>query len=296
MPPANGPLERRYDVFLIQQFTPPTRKGPFFYSVIARLPRGRGSGAGDERAPRDQPRAVPDLEVVVPGRQGDVEHGGSEDEPRWRRRHAGRARAGRRRTGVVDRLHERLESPDRARDQPTAELAVRAALGASRGRVLAIPARRERGARRRRGGARRRRGVGRHALLQTQGAAYFPRTQEIRFDAPWSGSWPALAISSALIFGLVPALHATGGSTRCLAAIRPHLTGGIGARRLRRGLVGGAVRDRDAAAGRRGVAAHEPRSPAARRSGLRRRTSADRVDPVAGRAIRRQRARHSGMS
>ena len=27
-------------LFLIQQFTPPTRKGPFLYSVIARLPRG----------------------------------------------------------------------------------------------------------------------------------------------------------------------------------------------------------------------------------------------------------------
>ena len=38
MPPTVGPLERRYDLFLIQQFTPPRRKGPFFYSVIARLP------------------------------------------------------------------------------------------------------------------------------------------------------------------------------------------------------------------------------------------------------------------
>lgn len=40
MPPAAGPLDRRYDLFLIQQFTPPTRKGPFLYSVIARLPDG----------------------------------------------------------------------------------------------------------------------------------------------------------------------------------------------------------------------------------------------------------------
>src|SRR4030095_10408524 len=38
MPPTVGPLERRYDLFLIQQFTPPRRKGPFSYSVIARLP------------------------------------------------------------------------------------------------------------------------------------------------------------------------------------------------------------------------------------------------------------------
>ena len=53
MPPAAGPLERRYDLFLIQQFTPPTRKGPFFYSVIARLPDGadRKLAAGPSCAP-----------------------------------------------------------------------------------------------------------------------------------------------------------------------------------------------------------------------------------------------------
>lgn len=39
LPPTDGPLERDCDVFVIQQFTPPTRKGPFFYRVIARLPR-----------------------------------------------------------------------------------------------------------------------------------------------------------------------------------------------------------------------------------------------------------------
>ena len=97
LPPALGPLERRYDLFLIQQFTPPTRKGPFFYSVIARLPHGADRALAAERAARDQPRAVSDLEVVVPGRQVDVEHGGPQDQPRRRRRHARRARARRRR-------------------------------------------------------------------------------------------------------------------------------------------------------------------------------------------------------
>ncbi len=85
MPPAAGPLERRQDLFLIQQFTPPTRKGPFFYSVVARLPEGadRGLAAGELRA--HQSRPVPDLEVVLPGRKVHVEHGGSQDEPRRRR-------------------------------------------------------------------------------------------------------------------------------------------------------------------------------------------------------------------
>ena len=52
LPPTTGPLERRQDLFLIQQFTPPTRKGPFFYSVIARLPEGadRGLATGELRA------------------------------------------------------------------------------------------------------------------------------------------------------------------------------------------------------------------------------------------------------
>ena len=52
LPPAIGPLERRYDLFLIQQFTPPPRKGPFFYSVIARLPEGadRALAANELRA------------------------------------------------------------------------------------------------------------------------------------------------------------------------------------------------------------------------------------------------------
>jgi putative ABC transport system permease protein len=40
LPPANGPLDRGQDLFLIQQFEPPQRKGPFFYSVVARLPAG----------------------------------------------------------------------------------------------------------------------------------------------------------------------------------------------------------------------------------------------------------------
>ena len=58
-------------------------------------------------------------------------------------------------------------------------------------------------------------------LLQTQGATYFPRTQEIRFDARDDlADGSALAMSSALLFGLVPALHATGGAVDEVAAIR----------------------------------------------------------------------------
>ena len=74
-------------------------------------------------------------------------------------------------------------------------------------------------------------------LLQAQGATYFPRTQEIRFDAPMMWLMAGLAISSALIFGLVPALHATGGSGDASLRSGRTVAGGAGVRRLRRSLV-----------------------------------------------------------
>ena len=49
-------------------------------------------------------------------------------------------------------------------------------------------------------------------LLQTYGATYFPRTGEIRLDAPVLWLMTALALSSAFLFGLVPAVHGTGGT------------------------------------------------------------------------------------
>jgi predicted permease len=72
-------------------------------------------------------------------------------------------------------------------------------------------------------------------LLQAQGGSYFPRTQEIRFDAPMIWLMAGLAISSALIFGLVPAIQATGGSVDAALRSGRTMTGGV--RRLRRGLV-----------------------------------------------------------
>jgi predicted permease len=117
------------------------------------------------------------------------------------------------------------------------ELAVRAALGATRGRVLryllaesvvlaagAVAL----------GVAVAWAGM---QLLQAQGATYFPRTQEIRFDASMIWLMAGLAISSALIFGLVPGLHATSAPADASLRSGRTMTGGAGARRLRRGLV-----------------------------------------------------------
>jgi predicted permease len=236
LPPAAGPLDRRFDLFLIQQFTPPTRKGPFLYSVIARLPHGadRALATGELqainralfpiwRSSYQDDKATWNMEDLKTNQVGDV---GTL---------AGLALGA---VGLVwliacvnasNLLIARVTS----RRQ---ELAVRAALGASRGRVLryllaesvllatgAVAL-----------------GVGvawaSMRLLQAQGAAYFPRTQEIRVDAPMIWLMAGLAISSALIF-LVPALQATGGSVDASLRSGRTVTGGGGVRRLRRGLV-----------------------------------------------------------
>ena len=237
MPPASGPLDRRFDLFLIQQFTPPQRKGPFFYSVIARLPSfaDRALATGELhainralfpiwKASYQDDKSTWNMEDLKTNLIGDV---GTL---------AGLALAA---VGLVwliacanasNLLIARLTS----RRQ---ELAVRAALGATRGRVLryllaesAVLA------------------AGAVAigvtvawagmrLLQAQGATYFPRTQEIRFDGPLVWLMAGLAISSALIFGLVPALHATGGSVEASLRSGRTVAGGAGVRRLRRSLV-----------------------------------------------------------
>jgi putative ABC transport system permease protein len=118
------------------------------------------------------------------------------------------------------------------------ELAVRAALGASRGRVLrhllaessllAVAAA----------------GVGLSLaaagirLLQNFGTDYFPRVQEIALDGPVLGMLAALTAVSALILGVLPAVHSTGQVDESLRTSGRSVTGSVAVRRLRRALVG----------------------------------------------------------
>lgn len=75
-------------------------------------------------------------------------------------------------------------------------------------------------------------------LLSHYGAAYFPRTHEIALDSTAASVILSLAVSSALLFGFVPALHGTGGPVdEALRAEGRSATGSVGVRRLRRALV-----------------------------------------------------------
>ena len=238
LPRDAGPLEQGQDFFVPAQWTPPTRKGPFFIAVLARLPSGNDRAAAIDELHRINKRLFPiwrasyqddratwglsDLKAHV---VGDV------------RITAGLALAA---VGLVwlvacanasNLLIARVASRRR-------ELAVRAALGASRGRVVrlllaesALLA-----------SAAAALGVGLAyagvQLLHDFGAGYFPRTQEAAFDATAVWLLISLTASSVLLFGLVPAVHGTGGAMdESLRSEGRSSTGSAAVRRVRRLLV-----------------------------------------------------------
>lgn len=238
LPPRMGPLDGQ-EYFIAQQFSPPPRKGPFLYTVIARLRAGANRAAAAEELRAINKRIFPiwkasyqddkatwsvmDLKTHVVGDLSNV---------------AGVALAAVALvwliacTNASNLLVARVTSRRR-------ELAVRAALGASRSRVvryllaessvLAIGSM----------------VVG--ALLaslgmqvfRNVGVNYFPRMQEVAFEGPVVWLLVGLMIASGLMFGLVPALHGTSGSVDdSLRAVGRSATGSVAVRRLRRVLVG----------------------------------------------------------
>ena len=239
LPLAVGPLERSQEFFVAQQFTPPPRKGPFFYTVVARLKSESDRGPAADELHAINQRLFPIWKASY-----------QDDKATWSmmdlrtfvvgdtRTIAGLALAAVALvwliacTNASNLLIARVTSRRR-------ELAVRAALGASRSRVVrhllvesallaagAVIV-----------------GVGLAwggvQLVQAVGATYFPRTQEIRFDAPVIWMMAGLTVFGGLIFGLVPALHGTGGAVDdSLRSLSRSSTGSRGVQRLRRVLVG----------------------------------------------------------
>ncbi|HMF97337.1 MAG TPA: ABC transporter permease [Vicinamibacterales bacterium] len=238
LPRDTGPLEATQDVFVAGRYEAPTRKGPFFMTIVGRLREGASRAAAADELRAINRRIFPvwkssyqddratwsmmDLQAFAVGDVGTI--------------------AGLALTAVAlvwliacsnasSLLIARVTSRRR-------ELAVRAALGASRSRVvrylLAESAMLAAGASVV-GVAIARAGVG---LVRDFGAAYFPRSSEIALDGPVLWLLVSLTAASALLFGLVPAVHGSGGPVEdTLRASGRSTTGGIGARRLRRALV-----------------------------------------------------------
>jgi len=238
-PERLGPLEQNRECFLAAQYGPPPRKGPFFLSMIGKLKPGVDRAAAVEelhainrsifpiwRSSYQDERAtwgLMNLKTFVIGNVGTI---------------AGLALAAVALVWLMacvnasNLLIARITSRRR-------ELAVRAALGASRGRVLryllaeslllaigataiGIPL-----------------AIAGVRAVRAFGASYFPRTAEIGVDGPVLWLLILLTLASALLFGLVPAVHGGAEKADALRDSGRSATASVGVRRLRRVLVGG---------------------------------------------------------
>lgn len=238
LPPILGPLEQGQDFFVAAQWEPPRRRGPFFYTVLARLRDGMDRATAAEELRAINRRIFPlwkasyqddratwsliDLKAHVTGDVGTI---------------AALALAAVALVWLIacanasNLLIARVTSRRR-------ELAVRAALGASRARVvrhllaesslLAMGAATV-------GIALASVGV---TLLRDFGTGYFPRTHEIALDGPALWLLVALTAASLVLFGLFPAVHGIGGPLDESMRSTGRSTGTLSVRRLRRLLVG----------------------------------------------------------
>ena len=238
LPPVVGPLEHDRDLFVVARFEPPPRKGPFFIRAIARI-----SDAATPAAAADELRAI--NRRMFPVWQASYQ----DQRASWRMLDLKEFIVGDvgvtltivlgavgfvlliASTNAANLLVARATHRSR-------ELAVRAALGASRSRLLQHL-------------------VSESLLLAVCGALlgivltwsgiklvttfgtdFIPRTSEIGLNSSVIWFLATLTAGSAALFGLIPALHSS--NPRFDLAWRSggrRATAGRGARRLRRTLV-----------------------------------------------------------
>ena len=239
LPARTGPLEARRDIFIAGQWDAPRRRGPFFYTAIARLkPAATEASASAElhainrrvfpiwKSSYQDEKATWSMLPLMDHVVGDI--GAT----------VGLALAA---VGLVwliacanasNLLIARVTSRRK-------ELAIRTALGASRARVvryLLVESALLAGMAAIAGVALAFAAV---PLLHSFGNSYLPRTEEIGIDARALSLLAALTLSSAAIFGLIPAFHGTGGTVdESLRTMGRSATGSLAAVRLRRVLVG----------------------------------------------------------
>ena len=239
LPQKVGPLEQDQDFLVAAQWDTPPRKGPFFISVIGRL-----------RSVSDRAAAASELGAINRRIFPIWKSSYQDEKATWRmmdlkefvvgdvRTIAGLALAAVALvwliacTNASNLLIARVTGRRR-------ELAVRAALGASRGRVmrhllteatlLALGA----------AAIGITLAVGGIRLMRDIGADYFPRTHEIGLGGSVLWVLAAVTVASGLLFGLIPAVHGTGGPVdESLRSMGRAATGSVALRRLRRLLVG----------------------------------------------------------
>lgn len=237
MPPAVGPLELDQDFFIAARWDTPRRKGPFFITALGRVPdQARASAAAELKAINK--RIFPLWKASYQDERAtwslvDLKEALVHDfKPLARLSLAAVALVWLIAcVNASNLLVARVTSRRR-------ELAVRTALGASRQRVIryllaesAVLAAGAAVAGAALGAA----GIG---LVQRFGPGYVPRTTEIVLGGRTLWVLVAVTAVSAAIFGLVPALHGTGGPVdEGLRSLGRSSTGSARVRRLRQVLV-----------------------------------------------------------